>query len=541
MRTVTHPPLDINMTGNSRFFRQVVVPLVTVLTITANVAIDAVRLNGTSTAEISDRFENLFVPAGYVFAIWGVIYIALIAFSIFQALPQTLTNPRLGTIAPLYVLGSAANVLWLTLFHYEQFGLAMGMIVVLLVSLIASYAQLDRDAFSITAAERWFVRLPLSIYLGWVSVATIANATQYLVYLKWDGFGIAPETWAIAMISVATLLGLILFIKRRDTAYLLVLAWAFGGIASKQQALPALAGSAWAALGVMLLLAAIALFVRRPALTSTAKSMRIQVCHQTFFRPIRLHSDVVEANQPKECLASGLAQHGSAFDIHRHRRWASIQEGANTMEISIHAAVQCIDGADGIVDRIVVDPVAKVITHIVVREAGLLGNIVMVPMSVVTKSTTETLHVDLTKHQLSNLQTFVEKNHVTTSVGATPMSQLGYSMNPVGVTYWPFYPIQEQDYIRIDSTLPKGELAMHRRDLVQATDGHVGYIDEFMVDPRSDAITHLVLREGHLWGQRHVAIPVSHIERISDGEVLLKVTKQQIEALPALQLAWVAA
>ncbi len=256
--------------GNNKFIRQVILPLVTALTIAANLGVDAVRLNGVSTAQISDSFKNLFVPAGYVFAVWGVIYIGLIAYSVYQALPAQLANPRLKAIVPLYLLSCVANVLWLTFFHFYQFGLAMIMIVVLLLCLIGCYANLRSIQTLQTSQtlqtpqapqrpadtrEVWFAHVPFSIYLGWVTVATIANATQFLVFLKWDGFGISPETWTVVMIAVGVFMGLVMFATQRDVAYLLVLAWAFSGIGYKQAGLFMVARPAWVALGFMVMLA----------------------------------------------------------------------------------------------------------------------------------------------------------------------------------------------------------------------------------------------------------------------------------------------
>ena len=205
------------------------------------------------------------------------------------------------------------------------------------------------------------------------------------------------------------------------------------------------------------------------------------------------------------------------------------------MDIPIHAAVQCTDGPDGHIDRIIIDPTTQKITHIVVREAGLLSEAVMVPVEEITESTPSTVHINLLRKQLEEMPFFVEKSYTTTAYETIPGSALGHGAQPMGgAMYWPYYPVNEMDYINVESNIPKGELVVHRSDVVEATDGHVGHIDEFLVDPRSDAITHLVLREGHLWGQKHVTIPVSQIARMAEGSVHLKLSKQQIEALPAL-------
>ena len=117
----------------------------------------------------------------------------------------------------------------------------------LLISLIVSYLRLNVGRTPVSTTEKWSVDIPFSIYLGWISVATIANISDYLYFINWDGFGIAPQTWAVIMIVVASLLGLIMTFARRDSAYAFVLAWSFAGIAIKQIGEPSVAIPAWVA------------------------------------------------------------------------------------------------------------------------------------------------------------------------------------------------------------------------------------------------------------------------------------------------------
>ncbi len=201
------------------------------------------------------------------------------------------------------------------------------------------------------------------------------------------------------------------------------------------------------------------------------------------------------------------------------------------MDIPIHAPVQCADGPHGHVDRIIVDPTTQKITHVVVREGGIMGEAFMIPADDITESAPGFVRTHLLRKQLEAMPVFVDKRYRTMA----PLLSTGFVLYPIGgVMYWPFYPINAKDFVMIESTIPKGELALSQHDKVEATDGQVGVIDEFLVDPRDDAITHLVLREGHLWGQKYVTIPVSQIAHIVEGSVRLKLTKQQIAALPAL-------
>jgi hypothetical protein len=250
--------------GSNRLFRMLVLPAVALVMIVINSIAGAAGINGIRTGALSDQYPNFFVPAGYVFSIWSVIYIGLIAYVIWQALPAQTDNPRLQAIAPLFVLSCLANIGWLFSFHYYQFGLSMVMMVALLVLLILCYLRLGTGVTPASTAETWFARVPFSIYLGWITVATVANATQWLVSMDMRGLlGIDEPVWAAIMIVIASIIGLLMFLRHRDTAYLLVLAWAFAGIGVKQAAVPAVAIPAWIATIAMAALALIALFLRR--------------------------------------------------------------------------------------------------------------------------------------------------------------------------------------------------------------------------------------------------------------------------------------
>lgn len=223
-----------------------------IATIGINGLANALPLNGVTTGEISDRFDVYFVPAGYVFSIWGVIYLGLIAFAIYQALPSQRDNPRLIRVGYLFALSCVANIAWLFLWHYELFPLTLIAMVALLGLLIGIYTRLGIGREEAPAAEQWLVRLPFSIYLGWVSVATIANVTSLLDYLGWNGWGISEVAWAVVMLVIGAGLTTVVSLSRRDVAYALVIVWAFVGIAVKHTGTPTVAITAvvaavWAA------------------------------------------------------------------------------------------------------------------------------------------------------------------------------------------------------------------------------------------------------------------------------------------------------
>ena len=242
------------------------VTLVTVIfALTINVIAVTLPLNGQDTGEISDRFQVYFVPAGYVFSIWSVIYLGWIAFTIFQLLPSQKENPRLRRLGYLFALSNLANAAWLFCWHYNQFGLSVLVMLTLLGLLIASYLALDVNRASVTRLEYWSVDVMFSLYLGWITVATVANITDWLYFVGWDGFGIPAQTWAVIMLAVASLLGLTMAIARRDAGYVAVLVWAFIGIAVKQASAPLVAVSAWIAAALMLGLVIFSLLRRRTA------------------------------------------------------------------------------------------------------------------------------------------------------------------------------------------------------------------------------------------------------------------------------------
>jgi hypothetical protein len=228
---------------------QIVTVLATMLTITVNGLANALPLNGQGTGEISNRFEIYFVPAGYVFSIWGLIYLGLILYTIYQALPSQKENTALKAIAPYYWASSLANTAWIFLWHYEVFSVTVPTMLVILAALVVIYLKLKDSA----GAQKWLVRLPFSIYLGWISVATVANISQLLFSLNWSGFGIPGEVWAVIMLGLASVLGLLVAWRENDPFYVLVLIWAYIGIAISQADTALVVNSSWAGVVVLAL------------------------------------------------------------------------------------------------------------------------------------------------------------------------------------------------------------------------------------------------------------------------------------------------
>jgi len=233
--------------------RQISVVLTVIATLIINILANALPLNGLNTGQISDGFQVYFVPAGYVFSIWGLIYLGLIALAIFQALPSQKENPRMRSTGWWISLGGLANIAWIFLWHYQQFPLTLVAMLTLLATLIITYLRLGIGKTSVPTTEKWSVRVPISIYLGWITVATVANVTSLLDYLNWNGFGLAPEIWMyIVLVAVLIIAGLVIY-HRRDIAYTLVILWALAGIAIKFAAVPAVAIPTWITFGLVVL------------------------------------------------------------------------------------------------------------------------------------------------------------------------------------------------------------------------------------------------------------------------------------------------
>jgi hypothetical protein len=232
---------------NKGTVRQLLVISSVVATIVVNGLANALPINGLTTGEISDSFDVFFVPAGYVFSIWGVIYLGLVAYAAFQALPAQAHNHDLTRIGYPFVLSSLANIAWILLWHYEIFPLTVLVMLLLLACLVAIYLTLDIGRKQVSSGMRWLVHLPFSIYLGWITVATIANVTALLSYWNWSGWGISPEFWTVIILAIATVVGGLVSFTRGDIAYGAVLIWAFAGIAVKHSDTSAVATAAWAA------------------------------------------------------------------------------------------------------------------------------------------------------------------------------------------------------------------------------------------------------------------------------------------------------
>jgi hypothetical protein len=213
--------------------------LLFVAMITANALANALPINGFTTGELSDMYPNLFVPAGVTFSIWGLIYLLLLVFIINQTVAAINKKASANLLSPLatwaFALSCLFNALWIITWHYRLVFLSVVVMILLLMTLIYLVKRMDKENIDSLWA-RFAIKLPFSIYLGWISVATIANITALLVHWNWNGFGIPENIWTIIMIGAGTVLSILFLYRRADIFYSLVVIWAFYGIIIKREA-----------------------------------------------------------------------------------------------------------------------------------------------------------------------------------------------------------------------------------------------------------------------------------------------------------------
>ena len=263
----------------SRLWRWPLLNLVALLvTVGVNGLANALPLNGITTGDVINRDPVFFLPANWVFSIWGLIYLGLLFFVGYGLLPAGRRNARLQRISPFFVLSCVANAVWLFLWHYNLLPISMIAMVVLLVSLIIIYGLLRRRGNPPSRVERVGMWWPFSIYLGWVSVATIANASVVLDRAGWGGWGIGPATWAAIMVVVGGLLATALGIGRADPLYPAVFVWAFVGLALRQHDTPLVAVVAWIVAVALVVVTLLALWrTVRPQFQPGGRFSRITV------------------------------------------------------------------------------------------------------------------------------------------------------------------------------------------------------------------------------------------------------------------------
>jgi hypothetical protein len=230
--------------------------------VTSNALANILPLNGVNTGQLSDEIPNLFVPTGLTFAIWGLIYLLLVGY-IGAVLKEAFRKNSAGQRWEardgwLFTANAAANAAWIFAWHWRMVPLSMLIMLVILASLIAleerNYKRFSRVHTGIGAKAaslgsplmRFLLTVPVNVYLGWICVATIANATALLVTTGWNGFGLDPQTWTVAVIIAGLVVALGLIFRRNAVAAPLVVVWAYLGIVLKRTSVdPDLTRAVW--------------------------------------------------------------------------------------------------------------------------------------------------------------------------------------------------------------------------------------------------------------------------------------------------------
>lgn len=202
-----------------------------------NALANILPINGITTGEVSDSYPNLFAPAGLTFSIWGVIYFLLGLYAIYQLfgfkkVSSALKVNYIKKINIYFILSSLANIAWILSWHYNFIGVSTLLIFSLLICLIL-INQLTKDTGVLSTKDKIFIRLPFSIYFGWITVASIANVTTLLVDIEWNGWGLSDQTWTIIILIVGLVIAVVTMISNKDIAYGLTILWAYFGIAYK--------------------------------------------------------------------------------------------------------------------------------------------------------------------------------------------------------------------------------------------------------------------------------------------------------------------
>ena len=236
--------------------RQVINLIAILAAFGTNVAANINPLNGLNIGEISNTLfkDVLITPANYAFAIWGLIYLGLFSFAIYQALPSQRQNSNLRQIGYLLVGSSVAQIVWVFCFLSRWFLLSLVAMLAILLPLIIIYQRLEIGKKRISRSDKWFMQIPLTIYLAWISVATIVNTAIAFYHLGWNGWGISPQIWSAIALILAGAIAARISIIRADTAFVLVYLWALVAIAVRHLDKLIISGTAGGLAFVILLL-----------------------------------------------------------------------------------------------------------------------------------------------------------------------------------------------------------------------------------------------------------------------------------------------
>lgn len=233
------------MNLNQDTTRQIANVIAVVAAFGVNILANTVPIGGLTLGEISQTLFGtvLITPADYAFSIWGLIYLGLFAFAIYQALPSQKTNPELRRLGYWLVVSSCAQILWVFLFQLQFFAWSFVAMLLILLPLIRIYSQLEIGSKGVSRQQRWLVHFPLTIYLAWISVATILNGAIALTALGWDGGNLSPQVWTAMMMVVGSAIAIVISLQRVDVPFAAVFLWAIVAIVVRHLELPIISGT----------------------------------------------------------------------------------------------------------------------------------------------------------------------------------------------------------------------------------------------------------------------------------------------------------
>ncbi len=236
--------------------------------ILVNALANALPLNGYNTGEISAMYPNLFVPAGFTFSIWGLLYLLLFGWVIYSGIilwkqQQTILFNHVRTVAPFFILSCTLNAVWIIMWHQLLPVAALLIMFWLLSTLITMYRNMQAAKMQLNTGASLLLYIPFVMYLAWICVASIANTTAVLVDVDWNGFGLQPWLWSCIMIVIAALLGCWFSLVKREAAFAVVVAWALFGIFKGQQGTVTVSYTAAVSCGIVLIAGGVGLIRKR--------------------------------------------------------------------------------------------------------------------------------------------------------------------------------------------------------------------------------------------------------------------------------------
>ncbi|OEU52018.1 MAG: hypothetical protein BA872_08785 [Desulfobacterales bacterium C00003060] len=195
------------------------------------------------------------------------------------------------------------------------------------------------------------------------------------------------------------------------------------------------------------------------------------------------------------------------------------------MDIRLNAHVECLDGRIGRLENIILNPHTERVTYLVVRENDIANTLRLVPENAIKEASPDTISLSISKKKFDRMKNFIHEEYIPSNIMLYMAEDAGW--DSLGT---PAALIIEHEAI------PAGGLVVHKGAGVFATDGHVGRVDEFLVEKKTGRITHLILREGHLWGKKDISVPINQVDRYEDGKAYLTIDRDAVKDLPLIDI-----